>query len=59
MFKLFVYKSREKKFMNLINLIAEIQKVKRIEKEIALNNTKKTFAFINKWNLTDNIVSMT
>ena len=59
MFKLFVYKSREKKFMNLINLIAEIQKVKRIEKEIALNNTKKTFAFINKWHLTDNIVSMT
>ena len=45
--------------MNLINLIAEIQKVKRIEKEIALNNTKKTFAFINKWHLTDNIVSMT
>ena len=59
MFKLFVYKSREKKFMNLINLIAEIQKVKRIEKEIALNNTKKTFTFINKWHLTDNIVSMT
>ena len=59
MFKLFVYKSREKKFKNLINLIAEIQKVKRIEKEIALNNTKKTFAFINKWHLTDNIVSMT
>ena len=44
--------------MNLINLIAEIQKVKRIEKEFALNNTKKTFAFINKWHLTDNIVSM-
>ena len=28
--------SREKKFKNINNLIAEIRKVKRIEKEIAL-----------------------
>ena len=35
---LYVYKSREKKLININNLIAEIRKVKRIEKEIALNN---------------------
>ena len=44
-FKLFVYKSREKKFINVNNLIAEIRKVKSIEKEIALNTSKKTNAF--------------
>ena len=34
-----MYKSREKKFININNLIAEIQKVKRIEKEVALPNS--------------------
>ena len=58
-FKLYVYKSREKKFINLNNLIAEIQKIKRIEKEIALNNATKTTAFRKKWHLTDNIISIT
>ena len=58
-FKLYVYKSREKKFININNLIAEIRKVKRIEKEIALNNSMKTTAFRKKWHLTDNIISIT
>ena len=58
-FKLYVYKSREKKFININNLIAEIRKVKRIEKEIALNNSMKTIAFRKKWHLTDNIISIT
>ena len=58
-FKLYVYKSREKKFININNLIAEIRKVKRIEKEIALNNTKKTISFRRKWHQTDKIISMT
>ena len=47
-FKLYVYKSREKKLLNINNLIAEIQKIKRIEKEIALPNSKKTIAFTRK-----------
>ena len=34
-FKLYVFTSREKKFINLNNLIAEIRKVKMSEKEIA------------------------
>ena len=37
-FKLYVYKSREKKFININSLIAEIQNVKRIEEENASNN---------------------
>ena len=41
MFKLYVYTSREKKFININNLIAEMRKLKRTEKEIALNNLKK------------------
>ena len=42
--KLYVYKSREKRFININNLMAEIWKVKIIEKDIALNNSKKTIA---------------
>ena len=47
-FKLYVYKSGEKKFININNLIVEIRKVKRIEKEIALNNPMKKIAFKKK-----------
>ena len=56
-FKLYVFKSREKKFINLYNLIAEIRKVKRIEKEIALTNSMKTFAFTKKWLIINNIIA--
>ena len=38
------------------NLIAEIQKIKRIEKEIALTNSKKTIVFTRKWHIIDTIV---
>ena len=48
-FKLYVFKSREKKFTNINNLIAEIRKVKTLEKEIALTNSMKTIAFTKKW----------
>ena len=44
-FKLYVYDSWEKKFIDINNLITEMQKVKKIEKEIALNNSKKTVGF--------------
>ena len=36
-----VYKSREKKLLKINTLIAEIRKIKRIEKEIALPNSRK------------------
>ena len=57
-FKPYIYRSREKKFINISNLIPEIQKVKKIKK-IALNNYKKTTAFTEKWHLTDNEISLT
>ena len=55
-FKLSVYKSREKKLININNLIAEIWKVKIIEKRIALTNSKKIIAFTKKWHIPNNIV---
>ena len=54
--KLYVYKFREKKVLNIRNLIAEIQKIKIIEKETALPNSKKTIAFTRKWHIIGNIV---
>ena len=56
-FKLYVYKYREKKLLNINNLIAEIRKIKRIEKEIALPNSKKAIAFTRKWHIINIIVS--
>ena len=47
-FKLYVYKSREKKFINIDNLIAEIRKVKRIENEIAFKLLKENNCFYKK-----------
>ena len=41
-FKLYVYKSRRKKFININNRIAESRKAKKIEQEISLNNSMKT-----------------
>ena len=38
----------KKKLTNLSNLIAEIRKAKRTEKEIALTTLMKTIAFENK-----------
>ena len=58
-FKLYIYKSREKKFININNFIAGIQKVKMTEKEITLNNSKKNNCLYKKWHLTDNIIPIT
>ena len=43
------------KFTKIINIIVEIQEVKRIEKGIALTNLKKAVAFTKKWHITNNI----
>ena len=48
--------SPEKKSSNINNLIAEIRKGKRIEKEIAFTNSKKTIAFTRKWCIINIIV---
>ena len=52
---LYVFMSREK-FININKIIiAEIRKVKRIEKEVDLTNSKKTIAVTDKWHITNNI----
>ena len=43
-----VYKSRDKQFINMNYLKAEIRKVKCIEKGTALSNSKETITFIKK-----------
>ena len=58
-FKLYVYRSREKQFIHINNLIAEIKSAKVIEKEIATSKSKKTIAFKNKWHITNDIISIT
>ena len=58
-FKLYVYRSREKQFIHINNLIAEIKSAKAIEKEIATSNSRKTIAFKNKWNITNDIITIT
>ena len=45
----------KKKVLNINNLIAEIQKIKIIDKEIVLPNSKKTIDFTMKWYIIDNI----
>ena len=54
--KLYVFKSREKKFINLSNFIVEIRKVKMIEKEIALTNSMKIIPFTKKQLIINNII---
>ena len=59
LFKLYLYRSREKQFININYLILEIESVKIIEKEMATSNSKKTIAFNIKWHITNGIISIT
>ena len=42
--------------ININNPIAEIQKLKEIEKGIVLTNSKKAIAFTKKWHIISNII---
>ena len=53
---MYEYISPEKKFININDLIAEIRKAKRTEKEIVLTNSKKLIAFTRKWHMINNII---
>ena len=58
----FYFQSREKKFVNINIIIAEIWKVKRIEKEIALNNAIKQLLLqkmaSNRWQVFNNVYGL-
>ena len=48
-FKLFVYKSRDEKYLNFHRLINKIVKVKNIEETITCNNPGEKETFLKKW----------
>ena len=58
-FKLYDHKSREKQIININHFIAEMQKVKSIKKEIPLRQSRKKIAFAVKWQIMNNITSIT
>ena len=58
----FYFQSTEKKFVNINIIIAEIWKVKRIEKEIAFNNAIKQLLLqkmaSNRWQVFNNVYGL-
>ena len=52
-FKLYVYRSREKGLLNVMSFVNQIIKIKKIEKENSLYSEKKRARYIKKWNKTD------
>ena len=50
---------REKQFIHITNLLAEIKSAKAMEKEIATSNSRKTVGFKNKWHIINDIISIT
>ena len=53
-FKLYVYRSREKGLLNVMSLVNQIiKKKKKIEKENSLYSEKKSARYIKKWSKTD------
>ena len=55
---IYVCKSREKMSINVNNLIAEIRKVKRIEKETALNKVNEKVSFTKECYVIINITQI-
>ena len=52
-FKLYVYRSREKGLLNVMSLVNQIIKIKKNEKENSLYSEKKRARYIKKWSKTD------
>ena len=52
-FKLYVYRSREKGLLNVMSLVSQIIKIKKTEKENSLYSEKKRARYIKKWSKTD------
>ena len=57
-FKLHVYKSREKRILELSRLINEIKKVKLLEKKSAQNHIKKLEQYNIKWEKTHRTIKI-
>ena len=57
-FKLHVYKSREKRILELSRLINEIKKVKLLEKKSAQNHVRKLEQYNIKWEKTHRTIKI-
>ena len=53
LFKLYIYKSRNKHRLNLNELLGNILNIKKLEKVIAFGNAQKVAAYNNKWSITN------
>ena len=57
-FKMYIYKSREKGPVDIGRLINEIRKIKTLEKNIAINDTKKLLIYNKKWGKTHRTIKI-
>ena len=53
LFKLYIYKSRNKHRLNINELLANILNIKKLEKVTAFGNVKKVAAYNKKWDITN------
>ena len=53
LFKLYIYKSRNKHRLNIQELLANILNIKKLEKVTAFGNVKKVAAYDKKWDITN------
>ena len=57
-FKIYIYKNREKGSVDISRLINEIRKIKTLENNIATNDTKKVVIYKEKWERTDRAIKI-
>ena len=53
LFKLYIYKSRNKHQLNIHELLANILNIKKLEKVTAFRNVKKVATYNKKWDITN------
>ena len=58
LFKFHVYKNRDQHILNIIKLINDVRKVKRIEHQVSLDNPKKLDRYKRKWKITDKTIKI-
>ena len=53
LFKLYIYKSRNKHRLNINELLANILNIKKLEKVTVFGNARKEAAYNKKWDITN------
>ena len=57
-FKMYIYKSREKGSVDISSLINEVRKIKILEENIATNDTKKLVIYNKEWQKTHRAIKI-